>query len=332
MISIQIEDESQIGTARRAATQEAKNAGLSAEEVDRLAIIVTEAGTNLARHAHNGELLIGIEGSGDTRQVTLAALDGGPGISNVEAAMVDGFTTSKEKPHGIGGGLGSMERLADDFEIYSSPSGTVVIAKVGKQRPARRVYDIAGLIVPKPGFEEGGDTFGVNVGKHSTIVMLMDVLGHGPKAARDAATGADAFRRAGNASLEETEAMVADALAGSRGAAALLVEIPHEAGMVRCMGIGNIKGDILHRDGRRHGIPSQPGIVGASSRRARVTEHDWPEGAVLILATDGLKTSPAIAEPPSLFFRGAEIIAAALYKIRRRGTDDCGVLIARARP
>ncbi|WP_114389170.1 ATP-binding protein [Notoacmeibacter marinus] len=332
MISLPVEDESQIGMVRRAAMAAAKSVELSSDDADRLAIIVTEASTNLIRHAKGGEILVGTENGDSTSvgAVVVVAIDSGPGIANVEAAMVDGFTTSDTKPHGIGGGLGSMKRLADSFDIYSSPHGTTVVVTVGQRSPAPSFYDVAGLIVPKPGFEKGGDAFQIRVGETTTTVMLMDVLGHGPKAARDADIGIEAFAKANSASLEGTEEAIANALAGGRGAAALLVEIPHEPSVIRCMGVGNIKGDVLHPDGRRNGIPSQPGILGASARRPRVTEHEWAQGSILLLATDGLKTSSAQPEPTSLLFRSAEMIASAVYKLKRRGTDDSGVLVVRS--
>ncbi|MCP1198579.1 ATP-binding protein [Notoacmeibacter sp. MSK16QG-6] len=332
MISLPVEDESQIGAVRRASLAAAKSVELTDDDMDRLAIIVTEACTNLIRHAKNGEVLIGAETGGKGGCVTIVALDGGPGITNVEAAMVDGFTTADSKPRGIGGGLGSMQRMADSFDIHSGPHGTTLVAKIGHRRQASSFYDVAGLIVPKPGYEMGGDAFNLRVGKTTTTVMLMDVLGHGPKAAQDAATGVEAFAKTKTATLEETEQAIAHALAGGRGAAALLVEIPHEPGVLRCVGVGNIKGDIFHADGRRNGIPSQPGILGATSRHPRVTEHEWTSESVLLLATDGLKTISAQPEPTSLFFRSAEMIASTIYKLKRRGTDDSGVLVVRSRP
>ena len=337
MKSLPLTDESQVGSARRAAIHAGEAVGLPEEALERLAIVVTEACTNLVRHAVNGELLVDArEAGGKSRGkawVTILAIDDGPGIPNVEAAMVDGYTTATEEPRGIGGGLGSMQRQADKFDIYSGSHGTTVVATVGDTSGAATAspYDIAGLIVAMPGFDAGGDAYAIRPGKRSTTVMLMDILGHGPAAAEDAKTGLKAFHAAGAASLEDIELQLSDALAGSRGAAALIVEIPHAPGILRAVGLGNVRGDILGADGTRHGIPSQPGILGAATRRPRPTEHAWPEDAVLILSTDGLKSSPRVAEPRSLFFRSAKVIAATLYKLRRRGSDDAGVVILRAR-
>lgn len=329
MISVAVEEDSQIGAARRLALNLGKSIELSPEHLDRLAIVVTEAGTNLVRHARNGEILIGVEQNAGAGRVVVHAVDSGPGIPNVEIAMTDGYTTSTENKRGIGGGLGAMRRMADAFDIFSASSGTIVLAKVGDFEAPPSHYDVAGLVVPMADFEEGGDIYASHVGDDATTIMLMDVLGHGPKAAHDARSGFQAFEKAGSVSLEEREHLVSEALRGGRGAAALLIEIPHEPGVLRCIGIGNIKGDIVHADGDRNGIPSQPGIVGSANARVRVTEHEWRPGSTLILATDGLKTNSAAPEPGALFYRSAEIIAAGLYKLKRRGTDDAGVLVVR---
>ncbi|MDY8110778.1 ATP-binding protein [Fulvimarina sp. 2208YS6-2-32] len=338
MKSLPVIEESQVGTARRTAVQAGKAVGLPDDALERLAIVVTEACTNLVRHAVNGELLVdartasGKGGRGRIKaSVTILAIDDGPGIPNVEAAMADGYTTVTEEPRGIGGGMGSMQRQADRFDIYSGSHGTTVMATVGETPGpvSSSPYDVTGLIVPMPGFDAGGDAFAIRPGKHSTMVMLMDVLGHGPTAAEVASTGLKAFDVAGSKSLEDIERQVADALSGSRGAAALIVEIPHAAGKLRAMGLGNVRGSIHTSDGNQYGIPSQPGILGAATRRPRPTEHDWSDDAMLILSTDGLKSSPRVPEPRSLFFRESGIIAATLYKLRRRGSDDAGIVVVR---
>ena len=332
MISIEIEEESQVGAARRTALQAAENVGLSGENLDRLAIVVTEASTNLVRHARGGELLIEAVKADRKPVVKIIAIDQGPGIASVEAAMVDGFTTSAGTARGIGGGLGSMKRQADSFDIHSSPEGTTLVASIGaaKKTPAK-ACEVSGLIVPKPGFSSGGDAWAIRRGRDHTHIMLMDVLGHGPKAAADGESGVRAFNDAGKATLEETEAFVSGAMGGSRGAAALFVEIPHEGGPLRAVGLGNVRGDVVLPSGTHYGIISQPGIVGSTTRRPRVSEYEWQGGAILILSTDGLKTSLKTPEPISVYFRSTDIIAATLYKLKRRGSDDAGIVVARAR-
>ncbi|HEY9056791.1 MAG TPA: ATP-binding protein [Aurantimonas sp.] len=332
MISLPVTELSQVGAARRKALHAAEMLGLSVDDRERLALVITEAGTNLVRHARGGEILLILRGAGDATAVDVIAVDEGPGIADVEAAMADGYTTAEPGDRGIGGGLGAIVRLSDSFDIHTDPRGTTVaitIGAIGQGRDA--ALETAGLIVPKPGFDQGGDAFGSRCGTNTTLIMLMDVLGHGPAAASEAEKAVAAFAELEAASLEEMEGSIAEALRGGRGAAALLVELPHEAGKLRAMGLGNVRGEIMAPDAKHYGIPSTPGIVGSTAKAPRVTEHDWPNGALLILSTDGLRGGERAPEPSSLFFRDPMTIAATIYKRRRRGTDDCGVVVARAR-
>ncbi|SJZ63023.1 ATP-binding protein [Consotaella salsifontis] len=327
MILLPIVEPSQVGAARRRAVQEGRRLGLSDANCDRLAIVVTEAGTNLVRHARQGEIILVPHLSHEPLSIHVVALDKGPGLVSVEAALRDGFTTKGE---GIGGGLGAIKRLSDFLDIYSDTTGTTVVATISEE-PLPRFHDaeIAGLTIAKPGFKVGGDAWAFRREEQAMIVMLMDVLGHGAVAADDAHLGVEAFCGAKGAGLEETAALVSQALAGGRGAAALILEVPHGPGRLRAIGLGNVKGEILAGNDRR-GIPSAPGIMGTSPKRLAPTEHDWPAGALLVLSTDGLKSADRGGDPLALYVRSPLAIAATLYHRRRRGTDDCGVVVLRA--
>ena len=91
---LEVRDASAAGHARRVAADLAQKLGFSEAEVGRLSIIVTEAATNLVKHAGGGELLLRTLGANGTRGVGLLTLDRGPGFSNLSEAMRDGFSSS----------------------------------------------------------------------------------------------------------------------------------------------------------------------------------------------------------------------------------------------
>jgi serine/threonine-protein kinase RsbT len=64
---------------------------------------------------------------GGRRGLRLVFEDKGPGISDIERVLKDGFTTG----HGLGLGLGGARRLCNEFELVSKPGeGTrVTIAR-----------------------------------------------------------------------------------------------------------------------------------------------------------------------------------------------------------
>ncbi|WP_224011702.1 ATP-binding protein, partial [Paraburkholderia tropica] len=117
--SFEIGDASGVAFARRGAAQAAHLAGLDETRAGRLAIVLTEAATNILKHAGHGELLVRALDHG----VELIALDRGPGMSDVHAALADGHSTAGTP----GTGLGAIRRLSDQFSLWSQPGhGTVL--------------------------------------------------------------------------------------------------------------------------------------------------------------------------------------------------------------
>ncbi|WP_175115452.1 ATP-binding protein, partial [Paraburkholderia solisilvae] len=132
--SFDIADASSVAFARRGAGEAAQKCALNETDVGRLALIVTEAATNILKHAQHGEVLVrelpphGNGGApGGSGGVEVLAIDRGPGIADVRAAFDDGRSTVGTS----GTGLGAIRRLSDELSIYSQPRlGTIVRAAV----------------------------------------------------------------------------------------------------------------------------------------------------------------------------------------------------------
>jgi len=105
--------------------------GLSARDVRRVAVVAYEAELNIVIHAWKGTIRARLFGD----RVELVAEDSGPGIPDIEQAMVEGFSTA---PHhiremGVGAcmGLTNIQRHADGMAIESTVNvGTVLRATV----------------------------------------------------------------------------------------------------------------------------------------------------------------------------------------------------------
>jgi len=122
--AIAITDRSSIGEARRISAQMAERARIEDAERGRVPLIVTELATNLLLHATGGEILIRMLPAEAGPGVEIIALDRGPGITNIQRCMADGYSSG-----GTGGtGLGAVRRISTEFDIYSQPLvGTVVL-------------------------------------------------------------------------------------------------------------------------------------------------------------------------------------------------------------
>src|SRR5205085_5525334 len=120
-----------------------------------LAIIVTEAATNLVKHTSGGEIQLRAVRDGAQRGVWVLALDSGPGIADVARSLRDGYSTAGSP----GTGLGAVARLATRFDIHSSARGTALLAELwtdGRPPMQREGVEVGVVSVPKPGEHECG--------------------------------------------------------------------------------------------------------------------------------------------------------------------------------
>ena len=127
--SFPIGEPSEIAAARRAGNELARRIGFDDVRTGQLAIIISEAATNIVKHAQRGEILLRKVLRGGTAGIEVLAIDSGPGMANVRQHMQDGHSTTGT--YGVGLGLGGAKRLADAFYIDTVPGAgtTVTIAK-----------------------------------------------------------------------------------------------------------------------------------------------------------------------------------------------------------
>jgi anti-sigma regulatory factor (Ser/Thr protein kinase) len=337
-ILLVIDEATQVGAARRSATALGTAHGLGTDAVGRLAIVVTEAANNVVRHAGGGVIVLRAFGSGESATIEMLALDKGRGIPDVARAMGDGFSTSGT----AGQGLGGMQRLSDEFEIYSQRNvGTVLMARVReggrpsagtKGRVIASLDDRLGVLcVAMSGQTECGDSWRVVEKKGHISVLLVDGLGHGAGAAAVAATVAETFSRVANGSPDRTLASLDDAARGSRGAAASVTVIDEVARSTTFSGVGNVDGRILSNGPPTHFVP-QNGIVGHTMPTIRTVPGPWPRGATLVMHSDGISAKWRLNVYPGLMTAHPALIAGVIYRDFARGNDDATVVVLGGAP
>src|ERR1700678_609556 len=135
--------------------------GIGEGGAEQVAIATTEACTNLLKHAGGGQLLLqaSTEGSDAVPLLELIAVDQGPGMSNLEQCLKDGFSTGSSP----GQGLGAIQRLSKQSDIYTLPGkGTVVLARwwpaPNGWKPAAG-FRLGAVNVSKPGEDVCGDSW-----------------------------------------------------------------------------------------------------------------------------------------------------------------------------
>ncbi len=91
----------------------------------------SELGRNALVHGRGGTMAIAEVLRDGRAGLQLVFRDQGPGIADIDRAMVDGFSTAKS----MGLGLGGARRLVHDFALESLPGqGTTVTVTQWKRR------------------------------------------------------------------------------------------------------------------------------------------------------------------------------------------------------
>jgi len=298
--------------------------GFDETQCGHVALVVTEAASNLARHAQDGELLL--QAGGDTLEVL--ALDRGPGMADVARCLQDGFSTTGT----AGEGLGAILRLSERVDVDSSPGiGTALLARLRRQ-PADRQEAVetavGALSLPRPGELACGDAWAVELRPGRAVFLVADGLGHGPDAARAAEEALPVFHEVAWNGPVQVVRSLHDALRSTRGAAVAVAEVDAEAEVLRFCGVGNIAGTVVSA-GVTRSVISHNGTAGHEAYRFQEFAYPFLHDALLVLHSDGLGSRWSPERYPGLALRDPSLIAGVLYRDFKRSSDDVTVLVAR---
>ena len=317
---LRVEDPSAASACRGAAQSLAGRLGFPAGRVDELALAVTEAASNLHKHARQGSMLLRIARDSDRPGIEMVTIDAGPGFRDTGAALRDGHSTSGT----LGIGLGAINRLADFCDLYSTPGhGTALVARFFPA-PGEAQARSAGLVRPIAGETDCGDVFGAAETEAGVTGVLCDGLGHGPLAASAAAQGVAAVLEDPQADPAALVERAHRKMASTRGGAIGVVRLA--GGTIWFAGLGNIAAVIL-AEGARKGMLSVPGIAGHRAQTIRQFEYTAPAGAAVILHSDGISNRWEPGALPGLNARDPLVIGATLLAEGGTRRDDAGVLV-----
>lgn len=320
---LRVEDASAVAACRQAVQNMAERLRFPAARIGQLALAVTEAASNLHKHAEQGSLLLCVNRDGPQPGIDLVTIDAGPGVRDVSAALRDGHSTAGT----LGIGLGAIQRLADFADLYSRPGhGTSLVARFCVSPPVSQPR-WAGLIRPITGETECGDAYGVVPADGAVTAVLCDGLGHGPLAAAAAAAGVAAVLDDPAGEPAALLERVHRRMSGTRGGAVGVVQVSGQ--LARFAGLGNVAASIVS-DGQRKSMISIPGIAGVQARTIRQFEYDVPPGSAVIVHSDGVSSRWEAAALPALEARDPLLIAAVLLAEAGVHRDDAGVLVLKS--
>jgi serine/threonine-protein kinase RsbT len=89
--------------------------GMSLVNQTKIITAASELSRNMLKYANGGVVTIEVVSKGRENGIRMVFTDQGPGISNIEQAMRDGYSTGKS----LGLGLPGAKRLVSEFQIQS---------------------------------------------------------------------------------------------------------------------------------------------------------------------------------------------------------------------
>ena len=125
------EDFTSAGQASVQIKKNLRQLGLSSEIIRRVSIAMYEGEINMVVHAKGGKADVTVRE--DCIEIRLE--DSGPGIEDIDKAMMEGYSTANDEVRSLGFGAGmglpNMKRYTDEMTIDSTVGvGTTVIMKV----------------------------------------------------------------------------------------------------------------------------------------------------------------------------------------------------------
>lgn len=334
---LRIGEPSSLTLARGLTADLAAAQALGEDAAARLALVVSELGSNLLNHTPDGGSLLlrplATAWDGGRTGVECLALDHGPGIADLGRAIAGpAHPPGSTAGGGLGYGLGAVRRLADRFDIHTMPGvGTAVLAQILNRAPEQG----DGTAAPPAAFGgaamlamSGSDWCGDGwLMRRGGLVLAVDGLGHG-EAAAAAARLAEAEVNAAppDADPGALLAVLHRALHGTRGAVAMVLRL--DGDRIGYAGIGNISATLIRRETTAT-LSSRWGVVGYNAAPPATAWMSWRAGDHVVLHSDGCSRLADLFFERRLLHTHPALAAAVLMRDGCPRVDDQLVMVLR---
>lgn len=319
----------------------ARRMGFSDVRRENMLLVAAEMTSNLIKHAGGKGMIQLWQQPGPA--LDILALDFGPGVGNLDLAQQDGYSTTKT----LGKGLGSMQRLSDEFGIYSQQEkdtkhgrwhGTAVWSRFLLNKPEGVNNKKNGRAARLAPFEIGlfsralnddrynGDKIYLRQDGDQLRLLHLDGLGHG-EIAQMATSNLDSYL---NAADPAKLLAVVDRhlMTTARGAVAIAAEFDLSQKKMEILGVGDMSVHIFMRD-QLQNLSFAPGILGREHKTPATTRMGFDKKSTIISASDGIRRGWDAESFPGLSNQHPQLIAYTLGNIMARVTDDQSVCVVR---
>lgn len=328
--TMDIRYESSVGEARRAAQTLAAALGFVPQACDEIALAMTELATNLIKHAGGGSLTLTPLAEGGRVGLEIQSRDTGRGIANVELALGDRFSTAAGSR---GTGLGSINRLMDEFDIASQRGrGTDIVCRKWRReyQPSLRPCPLSFGVATRPRIfgQVNGDAFVVHQWAESALVGIIDGLGHGQFAHRAAQTARQYVESHFDLPLDQIFRGTGRACRATRGVVMALARFDWGQGRMTFAAVGNILMRVFPRSEPFHFVVRR-GVIGLNAPKPVVTEHSWPHDHILVLHSDGISVHWGWHDFPGWADSPADAMARELLRTKAKAEDDATIIVVK---
>jgi hypothetical protein len=160
------------------------------------------------------------------------------------------------------------------------------------------------------------------------FAAVVDVLGHGVEAHADAQVFEREIRRRWTPGLEHMLTGLHGAVSGSRGAAVTLCCLEISSGKARTLTVGNTALRLIGREVSQTAV-AVDGTVGHRLRTPIIQELTLTAETVLIMHSDGIRSSLNFDDYPQLSYQSAQAISNTILRRFSRPYDDASCIVIR---
>ena len=343
ILSLQIDNESDVGVCRRKAVTLASQMGFDDVKTGEVAIMVTELVTNVIKHGGGkGKLVICHFSDIQNHQaIEVWCCDSGKGISDFQAVLKDGNTAMGS----LGIGMGSIQRFSDEmeinptltrefretffsgYEVFKNCIRTIKYLPNKYWMGTNKKLEIGAASRCKPGEVINGDSYIVNhLNPNQCIAAVIDGLGHGSEANLASQRAREQIILKSDLPVNALMQHIHNSLQGTRGSTIGLVYLDTETQKLSFSGIGNIEGSLFSPNGKQN-LMSYGGIMGHNMRTPRVFDFDFKPGDTICMYSDGITSRWKLEDLD--WTEHPQKIAVQIINQFSRPNDDATVLIIR---
>lgn len=327
--TVEVWHASDVAAARRAAERAGEAMGFPPTACAEIALAVSELATNLVKHAQGGIVKLTPLNRNGQMGLQMESVDQGVGIADFAQALTDGFSTAGS----LGHGLGTINRLTDEFDIAVPPGGgTHVTCRKWRRDYAASLWSCPLTVGvssrPHPQCEVNGDAFLIKHWAESLLVGVIDGLGHGLAAHRAAQAARRYVEHHFDLPLADLFRGVERTCHGTRGVVMALCRFDWARATMTYASVGNIEARVCGGPALAHPFVRR-GVLGSHAPAPLVAETPWQPDAVFVLHSDGVRSHWRWEDFPELAGKSAAGTAHALLQALAKETDDATVLVVR---